>query len=350
MKTFGFSFAFTAVALFLGAWWGYSTGGVQGAFTAVLLVAILSLMEISLSFDNAVVNASTIKHWDKFWQTLFLTVGVLVAVFGMRLIFPLLIVSISADMSMYEVLKMALDRPEEYSDRIIESHGQISAFGGMFLLLVFLNYFLDDEKDVHWIHALEEKLGILGKVNAISVTVALLGLMVLVMFTAEAQKTAVLIAGVWGVLTYLLVDLLSSILQKDEEDSATGKIISRGSIGAFIYLEVLDASFSFDGVIGALAISKDIVIIMLGLGVGAMFVRSMTVYLVEKGTLNEYIYLEHGAHYAIGVLAAIMLVSTKIHVPEYVTGLVGISLIGLAFYSSLRFKRNNPEVAQDSAS
>jgi hypothetical protein len=104
-------------------------------------------------------------------------------------------------------------------------------------------------------------------------------------------------------------------------------------------LEVLDASFSFDGVIGAFAITQDVVIIMLGLAIGAMFVRSLTVYLVRKNTLDEYVFLEHGAHYAIGVLAGIMLVSMTHPVPEVITGLTGAVLIGLSVISSVRYRK-----------
>jgi len=102
----------------------------------------------------------------------------------------------------------------------------------------------------------------------------------------------------------------------------------------------LDASFSFDGVIGAFAITQDVVIIMLGLAIGAMFVRSLTVMLVRQGTLDEYIFLEHGAHYAIGVLAAIMLISMRIHVPEVVTGLAGAMLIAYSVYSSIQYNKS----------
>jgi len=106
------------------------------------------------------------------------------------------------------------------------------------------------------------------------------------------------------------------------------------------YLEVLDASFSFDGVIGAFAITSDVVIIMLGLAIGAMFVRSMTIYLVEKGTLDAYVYLEHGAHYAIGALALIMLASgTGLHIPEVITGLVGVAFIVWAVISSISYSK-----------
>ena len=111
---------------------------------------------------------------------------------------------------------------------------------------------------------------------------------------------------------------------------------------SFLYLEVLDASFSFDGVIGAFAITQDVVIIMLGLAIGAMFVRSLTVFLVRQGTLDEYVFLEHGAHYAIGTLAAIMLISMTHEIPEVVTGLVGAALIGLSVYSSVQYRKTHP--------
>jgi len=94
-----------------------------------------------------------------------------------------------------------------------------------------------------------------------------------------------------------------------------------------------------DGVLGAFAITKDVFIITIGLMIGAMFVRSMTVHLVRAGTLDEYIYLEHGAHYAIGMLGVIMLLSAKVNIPEVVTGLIGIVFIALAMGSSIRHKR-----------
>ena len=124
----------------------------------------------------------------------------------------------------------------------------------------------------------------------------------------------------------------------DASGASTGVI--KAGLGGFIYLEVLDASFSFDGVIGAFAITSDVVIIMLGLAIGAMFVRSMTIYLVEKGTLDAYIFLEHGAHYAIGALAFIMLASgTGVHVPEVVTGLIGVAFIVWAVIASIQYSK-----------
>lgn len=342
MKYFRFSIVFSLIGLACAGWWGFINGGFLLALSMVWIALILGVMEVSLSFDNAVVNASVLKNWDYFWKMAFLTVGIFVAVFGMRLLFPLVIVSLTANIGIMEVWNLALTNPEEYSFKLASHHAEVSAFGSMFLMLVFLNFLLDDEKDTHWLGVIEEKLGSLGKIESISIFISLSILMITLTFIQE-NKFDVLIAGIWGILVYVGVDLLGNLLSSEESNVDGSALIKRGSVGGFLYLEVLDASFSFDGVIGAFAITKDIVIIMIGLGIGAMFVRSLTIYLVEKETLSEYIYLEHGAHYAIGILAIIMLLSINIHIPEVITGLIGISFIVLSVRSSIKFNKLEKE-------
>jgi hypothetical protein len=287
MRHFKFSFLITFIGLGFAAWWGYSRGGTAGALQAMGIAAILCVMEISLSFDNAIVNASILKTWDKFWQDIFLTVGMVIAVFGMRLLFPLLIVAFAADIGLAEVWNMGLNNPDEYARHLTDHHAEVAVFGGMFLLLVFLNFLLDEEKELHWLGGLEEKIASFGKVTSIAVMLAIGTLLASLTMVESGRQLAVLIAGLWGILTYVAVDVVSSVLEMEEEDPKIGDLIKRGGVGGFLYLEVLDASFSLDGVIGALAITKDIVIIMVGLAIGAMFVRSMTVYLVRKGTLDK---------------------------------------------------------------
>lgn len=362
MKHFRFSILFTVICLGLSAWWGYTHGpqaGIQTMFKVLLLTSILAVMEVSLSFDNAVVNASILRGWDEFWKKLFLTVGILIAVFGMRLIFPIVIVAITAEMGALEVINMALNDPKEYSARLLAHHAEIAAFGGMFLLLVFLNFLFDDGKDTHWFHWLESRLADLANVPAISVFTALVALLVMVSFVPEESKLVVALAGVWGIVIYVGVQALGHLLENSqtdkEDDSATsatstasGNVVKAG-LGGFLYLEVLDASFSFDGVIGAFAITTDVVVIMLGLAIGAIFVRSMTIYLVDKGTLEAFIYLEHGAMYAIGILAAIMLYTgTGGHVPEVFTGLIGIAFIVAAVFSSIAYNKRQAQLAPES--
>ena len=337
MRHFRLSIAVTIVLMSIAAWWGYSRGGMTGLLTALWISAVLGVLEVSLSFDNAVVNASVLRHWNDFWRKLFLTVGILVAVFGMRLVFPLLIVSVATGLGMLDVWQMAINTPDEYARHLTENHAEVAAFGGAFLLLVFLNFLFDEEKELHWLGWIEEKLGNYGS-ESLAVLVTLCAAFAAMALVPEARKLSVLASGVLGVVIYVGVNWISGLLEEEEADPTLGKMVSRGSIGGFMYLEVLDASFSFDGVIGAFAITNDVVIIMLGLAIGAMFVRSMTVYLVDKGTLQEFVYLEHGAHYAIGILALIMFSSVKYHIPEWITGLSGVAFILVSLWSSHRYK------------
>jgi hypothetical protein len=345
MKHFRVSFAVTAILMAVAGWWGYSRGGIPGMLSALWIATVLSVLEVSLSFDNAVVNASVLKHWDEFWRKLFLTVGIIVAVFGMRLVFPLVIVAVATGMGMIDVWHMAINTPDEYSRHLTNNHAEVAAFGGAFLLLVFLNFLFDDKKELHWLGWIEEKVGKHGT-EGLAVLLTLLATFFAMTLVPEARKLSVLASGVLGLGIYVGVDWVSGLLEEEEGDPSLGKVVSRGSIGGFLYLEVLDASFSFDGVIGAFAITNDVVIIMLGLAIGAMYVRSMTVYLVDKGTLQEFVFLEHGAHYAIGILALIMFVSVKYHIPEWFTGLSGVAFIVVSIWSSLRYRRAQLAAAQ----
>ncbi|MEJ7137445.1 DUF475 domain-containing protein [Amphibiibacter pelophylacis] len=348
MKEFRISFVVTAVCLGVAAWWGHNSG--MGLWQALWICAVLAILEVSLSFDNAVVNAGVLKHMDEFWRQMFLTVGIVIAVFGMRLVFPIVIVAVATGQGPVPVMEMALTRPDDYSRVLTDNYPTIAAFGGMFLLLVFLNFLFDKDRDLHWLGAAERLAGSLGKADAMSVIVAVAVLMSTKLFLPVAVFHDVLFAGIAGILLFLLVDSIDALFEPDEAEgegqggSSLGPA-KRSGLAAFMYLEVLDASFSFDGVIGAFAITRDVVIIMLGLAIGAMFVRSMTVYLVNKGTLDQFVFLEHGAHYAIGVLAIIMLIGTVQHVPEVLTGLIGVAFIAASVWSSIRYRKKQEAAA-----
>jgi hypothetical protein len=367
LRTFGWSMGITVIGLAAAAYfWGADGFGI---------VLILSVLEISLSFDNAVINATILKRMTPFWQRIFLTVGVLIAVFGMRLVFPLLVVALTAHIGPQTVVSLALDSKKTangltYAQHLDAAHPAIAAFGGMFLLMIFLDFILG-EKEVRWLGWIEGPLERIGKLNQLSVVTSMIVLMLSARFFAEARAETVLLAGVAGLTTYLAVSGLSDLFEEsgsaedDDEDGdddrsgdgagvksgATGKsallVAGKAAFFLFLYLEVLDASFSFDGVVGAFAISQNIFQIALGLGIGAMYIRSLTVYLVRQGTLDDYIYLEHGAHYAIGALAIILMVSIRYSIPEVVTGLIGVAFIGLALISSLA--RNRRLAEADSA-
>lgn len=337
LRYFTWAFAFTFIGLAAGAWLGYSTaGGWSGALSFFIICAVLGVLEISLSFDNAIVNARILRDMSPVWQHRFLTWGIIIAVFGMRIVFPLIIVAVAAWTDPISAIKLAVFQPEEYARIIGEAHVAIAAFGGSFLMMVGMKYFFDVEKDVHWIKVLESRLSKFASVQGVEVAVVLALMLLVSSQLSDADSHVFLTAGIYGLLTFLAVEGLGEVLDASQQQM---DMVHRGGLGAFIYLEILDASFSFDGVIGAFALSTNLFIIAIGLGIGAFYVRSLTVMLVEKGTLNEYRYLEHGAFYAILVLAIIMYMQTLVHIPEVITGLIGAAFIGFSFLSSLRHNR-----------
>ncbi|HSX19687.1 MAG TPA: DUF475 domain-containing protein [Gammaproteobacteria bacterium] len=319
---------------------GLVTAYFYDAWAGVALTAILSVLEVSLSFENAIVNAAVLNTMEHKWQERFLTWGIIIAVFGMRLLFPVLLVSCMTHLNPIEVVDLALEQPAQYAEYLGKAHGTISAFGGMFLLMVFLEFILDHKREVHWLGVIERKIAQLGNVEAIEVVVALIILLILQIKLPEDQRATILVAGILGLCSYAIIHGVAKWMNNLMRVQA-GDMLKHSGIMSFIYLEVLDASFSFDGVIGAFAITKDIVIIMLGLGIGAFFVRSLTILLVKKQTLQKYIYLEHGAYYALGMLSLLMLIGIYFHIPEILIGSIGVITIALAFTTSLRYLKRN---------
>ncbi|MDD1612155.1 MAG: DUF475 domain-containing protein, partial [Methylococcaceae bacterium] len=240
---------------------------------------------------------------------------------------------------LFGVADMALHDPVTYAQHLNNSHVEIAAFGGMFLLMVFFGFIFNDAKELHWLGPIEKRLASWGKLESIELIVALCLLLIIQHWLPAEIRLEAMVAGVSGVILFVMVDSASALFENEEEGEQTAQALKRAGMMSFLYLEVLDASFSFDGVIGAFAITQDVIIIMLGLAIGAMFVRSLTVYLVRQGTLDEYVFLEHGAHYAIGVLAGIMLMSMTTHISEVITGLTGAILIALSVYSSIRYNK-----------
>jgi uncharacterized protein len=331
------SFLVTVAGLGLGAFLGWqSTGSLVGALSTMFIVAVLAVLEVSLSFDNAVVNATVLKEMTPVWRRRFITWGIAIAVFGMRIVFPLVIVAVIGGIDPLSALVMAAADADRYSRLLATAHVSVSAFGGAFLAMVGLKHFFNREKDVHWITIIERPLTRLGRIKAVESGLVLLLLYLVSTWLPGNERLEFLVLGIFGLVTYIAVDGISALLSV--ESAVTGEVARCGA-AAFLYLEVLDASFSFDGVIGAFALSNNLFIIAIGLGVGAMFVRSLTIMLVDLETLASYRYLEHGAFYAITALGVIMFLNTVNHIPEVVTGLIGAGFIVTAFADSIRYNR-----------
>lgn len=344
MHYFTGSYIVTILGIILAWFWSEHIHPGSGP-VSIFIVFVLAILEVSLSFDNAVVNAIKLEKMNEKWRGRFLTWGIIIAVFGMRFLFPVLVVSIFAQIGLLDVIKIAFTDAHKYTYYLHQTHSPIVAFGGAFLMMLFLAYFFNDKKEVYWLKHIEKRLQYFGKVKGAETIVTILTLFLVQAHVAPEQKLPVILSGISGVVIYLLVDGITYWLEQKEDESIkhfTTTVKGSGLIG-FLYLELIDASFSLDGVLGAFALSKDILIITIGLAIGAMFVRSLTIMLVERGTLGKYLYLEHGAHWAIGALAAIMLISSFHEVPEVVTGLIGLVLILLAFVSSLIHNKRNKE-------
>ncbi|MCD1624257.1 DUF475 domain-containing protein [Citromicrobium bathyomarinum] len=335
------SLLFTLVCFIAAGFYAWNAGGSVGSVAHVLwIVLVLSILEISLSFDNAVVNATVLREMDEKWQRRFLTWGILIAVFGMRIVFPLAIVAVAANLDPLSAIDLSLNDPERYEAIVSSAHVGIAGFGGAFLTMVGLNFFFDGDKDVDWIRGLELALRRFSEIRAAEIGILLLMLYGISTMLPEGEGMVFLTAGILGLVTYIAVDAIGTVLDKVERRKmAEGAV--RSGLGGFLYLEVLDASFSFDGVIGAFALSNNMLIIALGLSIGALFVRSMTVHLVRAGTLTKYRFLEHGAFWAIIALGLIMLLSAKFHISESITGLIGAVLIGISLLWSMRYNRKH---------
>lgn len=350
LRYYTFSLIFTAACFALGLWYAIaSTDSLSGVLQILWIILILSILEISLSFDNAVVNATVLREMDPVWQQRFLVWGIAIAVFGTRIVFPLAIVAIAAGIGPIDAINLSLNDPERYEEIVSGAHIGIGGFGGAFLAMVGLRFFFDADKDVHWIEVVERKLTRVSDLPSMEIGLLLVIMWIISLQLSEADALTFLTAGMLGLVTFIAVHALGEWLNMREQAKKASGAVVRSGLGGFLYLEVLDASFSFDGVIGAFALSNNMVIIALGLSIGAMFVRSMTIHLVRKGTLAQYRYLEHGAFWAIIVLGGIMLLSAVVHIPETITGLIGGVLIGLSFWWSIRHNRAERAAATTSA-
>lgn len=333
-------FAFSGIiTVLIGAFVVYQLG-----ISMLWLFVVLAIMEVTFSFDNAVVNSKILAKMSPIWQKLFLTIGIFIAVFVVRFALPIFIVQLATGLGFKEVLDLALNSPDRYGEEIHKAAPVIDAFGGTFLLMLGISYFLDHDKVVHWLRPVERAMAWAGQLRFVKlITMSIVA--ALLYFTVDQDlKNTVLLSSVLGISLHVGLETMAKVFDKSmEKKSQIKHQVGWAAFASFMYLEVLDASFSFDGVIGAFAITNSVVLIVAGLGVGAFWVRSLTVYLLRAGTLAKYRYLEHGAHWAILALGILMLIKLyHIELPEYVTGSLGLVFIITAVVTSIIEKRQNP--------
>ena len=307
-------------------------------YIAAGLVIVVLIIEIAFSFDNAVINAKILSRLSRFWQTLFLTVGILIAVVGMRLVFPILLVALTANLQWTEVIRIALNEPETYAHYIEIAHPSIAAFGGGFLIMLALSFFFDRNKKINWL-PIERLMRNAGH-WLVAPIIGFVILAVLAFLPMNHHQTETIQLGSLGIAVYVAIQALlwtvGKIVHIDTRKAT--KLTGLAALTSFFYLEILDASFSFDGVLGAFAITTDVVLIAVGLGVGAFWVRSLTIFMVRRNTLDKFRFIEHGAHYAVAFLALTMLVGLIYPIPEYITGIGTILIIIVSVIASRRYE------------
>lgn len=312
------------------------------------IFSILVVLEVTLSFDNAVINSRVLAYMSPFWQKMFLTVGIFIAVFVVRFLLPIVIVAIATSLSFMEVVDQAFNHPDAYSAHLNDAAPMIEAFGGAFLLMIGLHYFIDRTKKVYWLKRIEKPLSAAGKISGLHIILMLAVSVILYLTVDPTYRETVLIASVLGIILHVGLGAMSAIFEKHTEDdlAAADKSKNRrqqvgmAAFASFMYLEFLDASFSLDGVIGAFAITTSVLLIITGLGAGAVWVRSLTIYLLRTGTLMKYRYLEHGAHWAITALGFMMFIKLyHVQPPEWFVGGIGLVFVMTAVISSVMEKK-----------
>lgn len=303
--------------------------------SAGLVTLILAAIELAFSFDNAVINAKVLNRLSPLWRTLFLSVGIIIAVIGVRALLPIVIVSLTAQLPFGTVANLALNHPEQYAEHLVGARPGITAFGGAFLLAISL-YFFMSAREIYWLKYIERPISRFER-WWLPLVVAALTVLGVSFLPGNQHRNTALAASFAGLIAYALINGLILVLNKlfaGKNRRRVGQQVGWAAFATFMYLEVLDASLSFDGVIGAFAITNSVVLIAIGLGIGAIWVRSLTVYMVRNRTLDAYRYLEHGAHYAIFVLAVTMLLAVIVEVPDFVTGVLCLGLIAAALITS----------------
>ena len=307
------------------------------AASYLITALMIAILETSISFDNAVVNARVLRTISPVWRKLFMTLGIAVSVFGMRILFPLLIVAVAGDTHVLDAFVIITREPLRYQQIMHDSHLMLMGFGATFLLMVVAEYFINQERREHWLPIIEPMLARLGSIENAQSMIGLLLITLVATAIPANQKVEFLSSCFCGYVVFMTLHVLKYKLLGDMNMQRVG---AKNGLISFVYLEILDASFSMDGVIAVFAITNDFWLIASGLGIGAVFVRSMTILLVERNIIGQFKYLETAAFWAIFTLVASMFASAlHVDLGSALSGLISLAIISLGIITSLPRRR-----------
>jgi len=305
-------------------------------FTIILTIMGLCMFEIICSIDNAIINAEVLGTMQPKYRRWFLLWGILFAVFLVRGLLPLLLVWFSApELSPWEVFTAMFSDKPEIKDAIETSSPILLIGGGTFLLFLFF----------HWLFLEEKHFGLKGERYFFSKGVwfyAVVSILLMIIVWFAIEKNAMMAFGaVVGSTAFFIVHGFRQNAELQEQKLMGGDM---SDISKIMYLEVIDATFSIDGVLGAFAFTMSVPLILIGNALGAIAVRQITVGNIER--IKNYRFLKNGAMYSILCLGTIMLAdSFGYHIPEFVSPMITFAVVGLFYLKSVREMKEVPPAA-----
>lgn len=300
--------------------------------SSLLVIVGLVVFETVNSIDNAIVNAYVLKTMSDKWRKIFLFWGILTAVFIMRGVLPLLVVWLSVPELGFWGAASAMFQSNPVIGELMEARKGIILIGaGVFLLLLYLHWLFLEEKAPLFVtdKFIKPDYGIWFFAWAAMILVVLL-------YLARGSPYLMLSAAAGNAIFFIMYGFREQAEKQTERLKKSSQI---GDVSKFMYLEVLDASFSFDGVMGAFAFTTSVPLILIGNGIGALIVRELTIKGIDR--VATYKYLKNGAMTSIGILGVfIILESFGVELPKYLPTLITLLLVGVAFREShLALKR-----------
>jgi len=305
----------------------------------LLIIGGLVIFEIVNSIDNAIVNAHVLKTMSVKWRRIFLFWGIIFAVFVVRGVLPFLIVWFSVpDLGFWQVFGAVFSGSPEVANAINEGRPLILMAAGVFLLLLYLHWLFLEEKAPLFVtdKLIKPHFGIWFFACTAILLVALL-------YLARSNPILMLSTAIGNAVFFILYGF------REQAEKQSARLMKGGdhlkNLSKLLYLEVLDTSFSFDGVLGAFAFTTSIPLILIGNGIGALVVRDMTIKNIDR--VAKYKYLKNGAMTSIGILGAIIILESFIeslklgfHIPDAITPLITFTLVGAAFWESKKLLKS----------
>ena len=290
--------------------------------TIVLTVAGLCLFEAISSVDNAIINAEVLRTMGMKARRWFLVWGICIAVFLIRGVLPWLIVWLALPgVGPIDALTATFSSDPVVISAIDSSAPVLLAGGGIFLVFLFF----------HWLFIEPKNYGLIGErfihSQAVWFYAVISIILTLVVWLSIQQNPTMAFGAVVGSTVFFITHGFKENAAKSEQDLITARY---SDVSKILYLEVIDATFSIDGVLGAFAFTLSVPLILVGNGLGAIIVRQLTIGNIER--VKRYAYLKNGAMYSVVVLGVVMLGhSFRVHIPEWVSPISTFIIIGYFF-------------------